>query len=88
LSKKKREKLLLNLLAPFIANHTEIFNKDFVTYSKHYKPGEFPQRQIPEKLAIDGKILFNLTSHKAMQVAAGPSPSAPLYNPAVHHKSA
>ena len=66
--KKKREKLLLNVLRAIIANDPESFTKEFAAYMKHYKAREFPQRQIPEKLAIDGTILFNLAKHKGLQV--------------------
>ena len=66
--KKKREKLLLSVLRTIVANEPESFTKEFDIYMKHYKAREFPQRQIPEKLAIDGTILFNLAKHKGLQV--------------------
>ena len=66
--KKKREKLLLSVLKAIVANDTEGFTKEFGIYMKHYKAREYPQKQVPEKLAIDGTILFNLAKHKGLQV--------------------
>ncbi len=67
--KKKREKLLLNVLKTIVDNDSEHFTKEFGAYIKHYKAREFPQKQVPEKLAIDGTILFNLAKHEGFDVS-------------------
>jgi len=66
--KKKREKLLLNVLRTIIARSADRFTKEFKIYIKYYKSHEFTQRSVPEKLAIDGTILFNLAKHKGIDV--------------------
>lgn len=66
--KKKREKLLLNVLRMIIAKDAKGFAKEFREYLKFYKSHEYTQRQVSEKLAIDGTIMFNLAKYKGLQV--------------------
>jgi len=66
--KKKREKLLLNVLRSIMARDAIEFAEVFKAYMKHYKSHEFTQRSVPEKLAIDGTILYNLAKHEDMDV--------------------
>jgi hypothetical protein len=66
--RKKREKLLLNVLRAIEKKDPEQFAKEFNKYLKYYKAYEFPKDLIPEKLAIDGTILFNLAREQGMEV--------------------
>lgn len=66
--KKKLEKLLLNVLRAIIAKDEKAFANEFEIYMKYYKAHEFSKPSVPEKLAIDGTILFNLAKHKGMKV--------------------
>jgi hypothetical protein len=64
--KKKREKLLINVLRSIVEKDLEKFNKEFRVYLKYYKAHEC--KGIHDKLAIDGTILFNIAKHNGMPV--------------------
>ena len=66
--KKKREKLLLSVLRAIIDKNTGRFDKEFRVYLKYYKAHEYPQHSYPDKLAIDGTIMFNIAKHQGMNV--------------------
>ncbi len=66
--RKKREKLLLNVLRAITAEDEDGFANEFGIYMKYYKSREFPRDSVHETLAIDGTILFNLAKYKGMQV--------------------
>ena len=67
-SRSKREKLLLKLLQSTLAGSDEEVLQELCCYMKYFSDKEFTSRKIPDKFAIDARIVLGLAERSGRQI--------------------